>query len=131
MYADSYTVRVSPASTTRSLSAEVMTVPSAQTVPTGNSATFSCVADGTPSSGTISFYWYETINGLALSERFRSTSEPFTARRVSGMDTSMLTISNVAVGDGMWDKTCNVIVNGEMVGRATSTLDVISELIAF
>ena len=124
-------MHVSLASTTHSLSAEVMAVPSNQTVPTGNSATFSCVTGGTPSSGSISFSWYETINGLALFERFRSTSEPFTARRVSGEDTSMLTISNVAVGDGMWDKTCNVTVDGEMVGRATSTLDVISELIAF
>ena len=99
-------------------------------MPTGNNVTFSCVTDGAPSNGNIEYSWRETIRGVNLSERFLSTGEPFTARRVSGEDTNMLTISNVAVGDGMGDYTCSVTVNGEMVGRATSNLTVISELIA-
>ena len=82
-------------------------------MPTGNDVTVSCVTNGTPSNGKIAYHWHETINGVALFERFKSSSEPYTARRVSGEDTSMLTISNVAVGDGTGDYTCNVTVNGE------------------
>ncbi len=91
-----------------------------QSVPTGNNATFICVAVGAPSSNVI-YSWSHDLSGTTVPIRHSEI-----ANRVIGINTSMLTIMNVGVQDEDGYR-CTVSVDGVMLGFSTALLSVVSE----
>ncbi len=91
-----------------------------QSVPTGNNATFICVAVGAPSSNVI-YSWSHDLSGTAVPIR-----NSMTAGRAFGVNTSMLTIMNVGVQDEERYR-CTVSVDGVMLGFSTALLSILSE----
>ncbi len=88
-----------------------------QSVPTGNNATFICVAVGAPSS--VMYNWTHDVSGSV-------PIDSMTADRAVGINTNMLTIMNVGVQDEDGYR-CTVSVDGVMLGYSTAVLSVVSE----
>ncbi len=101
-----------------SYSADVESIPD-QTVPTGNSAIFICVAVGAPSN--VAYSWSHEVDGVPV-----PIQNPDNVGRVMGIDSSMLTITNVGVQDEDMIR-CTVSVGGVDLAYTTATLSVISE----
>ena len=90
-----------------------------QSVPTGNNATFICVAVGAPSN--VMYTWSYDLSGTSVPIRNSETAD-----RAVGINTNMLTIMNVGVQDEEGYR-CTVSVDGVMLGFSAAVLSVVSE----
>ncbi len=101
-----------------SYSADVESIPD-QTVPTGNTAMFICMALGAPSN--VAYSWTHEVEGSPV-----PIQNPDNVGRVMGINSSVLAIMNVAVHDDDMVR-CTVSVGGVNLAYTTATLSVISE----
>ncbi len=103
-----------------SYSADVEPIPD-QSVPTGNDAIFICMAVGAPSN--VAYSWTHEVDGGPV-----SIQNPDNVGRVMGINSNMLTITNVGVEDEDMIR-CTVSVGGVDLTYTTATLSVISKSI--
>ncbi len=92
-------------------------MPGYQRVPSANTVTIHCTVSGAPSSG-VTYQWLDYY-GVPLANNFTDTAE-----RVSGTNTSTVTIINVGIQDSYYNYTCVVSVNRTVVESDQSYLDI-------